>query len=153
MAEGFAAVGVAASIVQLVDFCAKVVRRLEQFHSATGEIPKSLRHINAELPVLGTTLDRIRQVVEADSVNNATKGALISVIDGCHTQIEQLDAILVKTLPVANDSWRTKSKKAIVSLHQDDKVESITKVLRNYVATLTFYHTAVSSTLRPLTGE
>lgn len=153
MAEALAAVGVVASIIQLVDFSAKVVHRLEQFHSDAGEIPKSLRYVNAELPVLGSTLDRIRQAIEADSVDKATSGALTSVINGCQEQINELDAILTRTLPATNDSWRTKSKKAIVSLHQDDKVESITKILRNYVATLTFYCTALSSTLQPLTSE
>lgn len=150
MAETLAAV---ASIVQLVDVSSRLVRRLEQFHSDTGEVPKSLRHISTELPVLSTTLHRIRQAVEADLVDDGTKEVLIPVIDGCREQIEQLNAILAKTLPATNDSWRTKSKKAIVSLHQDDKVESITKILRNYIATLTFYHAAASSTLQPLTGE
>ncbi|KAF2681949.1 hypothetical protein K458DRAFT_75668 [Lentithecium fluviatile CBS 122367] len=151
MAEALATVGVVASIVQLVDFSARVVGRLEQFHSSVGEVPKSLRHINTELPVLSTTLHQIRQAIEVDSVGNGTRDALVPVIDGCQEQIEQLDAILEKTLPVINDSWRTKSKKAIVSLHQDDKVENITKILRNYIATLTFYLAAVSSTLQPLT--
>jgi hypothetical protein len=153
MAEGLAAVSVAANIIQLVDFSAKVVRRLEQFHSDVGEVPKSLRHINAELPVLSTTLQQIREAVEAESVGKGTKDALIPVVDECREQIAQLDAILAKTLPATNDSWRTKSKKAIISLHQDDKVESIAKILRNYITTLTFYHTAASSTLQPLTGE
>jgi hypothetical protein len=117
-----------------------VTSRLKQFHSDTGEIPKSLRHINAELPVLGTTLLQIRQAIEADSVGDDTGDALIPVINGCQEQIEQLDVIIVKTLPAIKDSWKTKSKKAIVSLHQDEKVESIAK-------------TVALSTLQPLTGE
>ncbi|KAH7065082.1 hypothetical protein B0J12DRAFT_24715 [Macrophomina phaseolina] len=151
MAEGLAAVGVVASIIQLVQFSAKVVRRLEQFHSDAGEIPKSLRHINAELPVLETTLQQIGQDIKAGSVNIGNKDVLIPVIEGCREQIVQLDAILAKMLPETNDKWWTKNKKAMLSLHQDDKIESITKVLRNYIATLTFYHTAASSTLQPLT--
>ena len=153
MAEALAAVAVVASIVQLVDVSSRLVRRLEQFHSDAGEVPKSLRHISTELPVLSTTLHRIRQAVEADSVGNGTKEVLIPVIDGCREQIEHLDSILAKTLPTTNDSWRIKSKKAIVSLHQDGKIDGITKILRNYIATLTFYHAAASSTLQPLTGE
>ncbi|KAF2866229.1 ankyrin repeat-containing domain protein [Massariosphaeria phaeospora] len=150
MAEGLAVVSVVASIVQLVDFSTKVIRRLEEFHSTAGEIPKSCRHINTELPVLSTTLQNISRDIETDSVDTGIRDALIPVIDGCREQIAQLDAILAKTLLTTNDSWRTKSKKAIVSLHQEDKVENITKILRNYIATLTFYHIAASSTLQPL---
>ena len=153
MAEGLATVGIVASIAQLIDFSAKVVSRLEQFHSDTREVPKSFRHISIELPVLRSALQQIGEAVKASSVDDSTRNALIPVIDSCREQIVQLDAILAKTLPAANDSWRKKSRKAIVSLHQDDKVESITKTLRNYVAALTFYHSAASSTLQPLTGE
>ncbi|KAF2647459.1 hypothetical protein K491DRAFT_643989, partial [Lophiostoma macrostomum CBS 122681] len=77
--------------------------------------------------------------------------ALLPVIVECHEQITQLDAILTKTLPESNDGWRKKSTKAIVSLHQDAKIESITKILRNHIGSLTFYCAAVSSTLWPLT--
>ncbi|KAF1939184.1 hypothetical protein EJ02DRAFT_504930 [Clathrospora elynae] len=150
MAEGLAVVGVVASIVQIVDFSTKVIRRLEEFHSAAGEIPKSFRHINTELPVLSTTLQNISRDIKTDSVDTGTRDALIPVIDGCREQIAQLDVILAKTLPATNDSWGTKSKKAMVSLHQEDKVENITKILRNYIATLTFYHIAASSNLQPL---
>jgi len=153
MAEGLAVVGVVAGIVQLVDFSTKVIRRLDEFYSAAGEIPKSFRHINTELPVLSTTLQNISRDIKTDSVDTGTRDTLIPVVDGCREQIAQLDAILAKTLPATNDSWRTKSVKAMVSLHQEDKVENITKILRNYIATLTFYHIAASSTLQPLTGK
>jgi hypothetical protein len=153
MAEGLAVVGIVANIVQLVDFSTKVIHRLGEFHSAAGEIPKSFRHINTELPVLSTTLQNISRDITKDSVDTGTRDALIPVVDGCREQIAQLDIILAKTLPATNDSWRTKSKKAIVSLHQDDRVENITKILRNYTATLMFYHIAASSTLQPLRGK
>jgi hypothetical protein len=153
MAEAFAVVGIVASIVQLVDFSTKVINRLEEFQSTTGEIPKSFRHIKNELPVLSTALQNISRVIESGSIDTATRDALHPVINGCREQITQLNIILAKTLPKTNDKWLTKSKKAVVSLGQEDKVEKMTKVLRNYVATLTFYHTAAASTLQPLQGK
>jgi hypothetical protein len=153
MAEGLAVVGVVASIIQLVDFSTKVIGRLEEFHSAAGEIPKSFRHLNTELPILSTTLQNISRDIETDLVEIGTRNALILAIDGCGEQLAQLDAILAKTLPATNDSRWTKSKKAVVSLHQEDKVENITKIIRNYIATLAFYHIAASSTLQPLRGK
>jgi hypothetical protein len=153
MAEAIAIVGVVASIAQLIDFSATVVNRLQKFHSDVRELPESLRHIRTELPILSTALHQIQQAVEAGLVGNGARDALVPVIDGCREQIEQLNSILGKTLPPANASWRTKSKMAILSLHQDDKIEKITTSLRNYIATLTFYCTAASSTLQPLTGE
>lgn len=152
MAE-LATVGIVASIIQLVDFSAKVIHRLEEFQAKAGEVPKSLRHIRTELPLLSTTLQQIKEAINAGSVADGAKNALLPVVVECQEQIRQLDAILAKTLPENNDSWRERSKKALVSLQQDTKVESITKILRNYTKILTFYCAAASSTLQPLTGR
>jgi hypothetical protein len=153
MAEPLAVVSVVASIVQLVDFSTRVVRRLEEFHSVAGEVPKSFRHVKTELPLLATTLQQLKGAIDITSVAEGSKKALLPVIAGCNEQIAQLDAILVKSLPETNDSWRKKGKKAIVSLHHDAKVETITRILGNYIRILTFYYAAASSTLQPLTGR
>jgi hypothetical protein len=153
MAEALVVVSVVASIVQLVDFSSRVVHRLEEFHSNTGEVLKSFRHIEAELPLLNTTLQRIKEAIDAGSVADGTKKALLPVIAGCQDQVAQLDTTLAKTLPETDDGWRKRSKKVIMSLNQDAKVESITKILGNYIGILTFYYAAASSTLQPLTGR
>jgi hypothetical protein len=153
MAEALAVVAVVASIVQLVDFSNRVVRRLNEFHSVAGEIPKSFRQVKTELPLLGTTLQQIKEAIEADLVVDGSKTALLPIVAGCQEQVAQLDAILAKTLHTITDSWQKRGKKALVSLHHDTKVESITKILRNHIGILTFYYAAASSTLQPLTGR
>lgn len=45
-----------------------------------------------------------------------------------------------------------KTTKALWRITQNSKIESITKTLRGYIATLTFYHAAASSTLQPMKG-
>src|ERR1700712_2367622 len=104
MAEALAVVGVVASIVQLVDFSSKVLVRLDEFQSSLGEIPKSFRHIKAELPVLRDTLQQTKDAIDAGFVRDETKIALTPAIEGCMEQIRSLDGILTKTLPTANDS-------------------------------------------------
>jgi Cdc6-like AAA superfamily ATPase len=153
MAEALAVVSVVASIIQLLDFSTKVVSRLNEFYSVAKEVPKSFRHVKTELPLLATTLAQLKDALDTTSaVDGATK-ALVPVIAGCAEEVEKLDAILKNVLPKNNDSLRIKGKKAIVSLHMDHKVQSITETLRNYVAILTFYYAAASSTLQPLTGR
>jgi hypothetical protein len=153
MAEALVIVSVVASIVQLVDFSTRVVSRLDEFYSVAKEVPKSFRHVKTELPLLATTLAQLKETISTTFIADKSTKALVSVIAGCNEQVTQLDAILEKTLPEANDSLRVKGKKVIVSLHYDSKVEGITKTLRNYVGILTFYYTAASSTLQPLTGR
>jgi N-terminal domain on NACHT_NTPase and P-loop NTPases len=153
MAEAMAVVGFVASIIQLVDFSSKVLERLEEFQADLGDIPRSLRYLKAELPVLQDTLQQTKEAIQAGSVREETKKALIPVIEGCTEQIGLLDTILVKIMPAPTDSRLKRGTKAILSLHQEAKIESIMKILRNYVGTLTFYYVAISSTLQPLTGS
>jgi hypothetical protein len=153
MAEALATVSVVASIVQLVDFSIKVVRRIEEFRSDAGEIPEVFRHINTEIPLMTATLEQIQKALSMGSIGDGTKNALLSVIGGCHEQVTQLDTILAKTLPDFDDNWRKRSKKALISLSKDADVKSITKILHNYIRILTFYCAAASSTLQPITGK
>jgi hypothetical protein len=153
MAEALAVVGVVASIVQLVQFSSVVSARLNEFQSKLGEIPKSLRHIKAELPILQDTLQQTRKAIDAGSVGYDTERALMPAIEGCREQIKLLDDILVKIIPTSNDSWGERSKKALSSLHKDSKIENITKILKSYIGTLTFYYAFVSSNLQPLKGS
>ena len=152
MAEAIAVVGVVASIVQLLDFSSGILHRLDEFQSSLGEIPKSFRHIKVELPVLRETLQQTKEAIDAGYVSDKTKTALIPAIQGCMEQIESLHIILAEILPTQDDSRLKRGKKAILSLRQDSKVESITKILHGYIGTLTFYYTATSSALQPLTG-
>jgi hypothetical protein len=52
MAEALAVVAVVASIVQLVDFSNRVVRRLNEFHSIAGEIPNLSHFVKSKLSFL-----------------------------------------------------------------------------------------------------
>ncbi|KFY98731.1 hypothetical protein V500_01563 [Pseudogymnoascus sp. VKM F-4518 (FW-2643)] len=149
MADPLTVVGIVANIVQLVDFSTKVLARLNDFQSNLGETPKAFRHIKAELPVLQETLKQAIDKIDHGAIEDSTKAALLPAVQGCKIQIEALDGLLAETLPVASDSRFKKTTKALWSITQDGKVESITKTLRGYIATLTFYHAAASSTLQP----
>lgn len=152
MADPLTVIGIVANIVQLVDFSTKVLARLNEFQSTLGEIPRAFRHIKAELPVLQETLRQTKDTIDNGAIEDSTKAALLPAVEGCKNEVEALDGLLAETLPAAGDSRLKKTKKALWSITQDGKVESITKVLRGYIATLTFYHAATSSTLRPLKG-
>jgi hypothetical protein len=153
MAEALAVISVVANIIQLVDFSSKVLHRLHEFRSGLGEVPKSFQHFSAELPVLKATLLKVREAIEAGSLSDETEKALIPAIEGCKEQIQLLDSLLAKILPNTTDSRLRRSTKAILSLNQEAKVQSITKILHSYIRTLTFYYTVESSTLQPLTGD
>src|SRR5437588_12941043 len=124
MAEALAVVGIVASIVQLVDFGSNVLHRLNEFQSSVGDVPESFRHIKAELPVLLEALQKTKEAIEAGSVTDETKNALLPAINGCAEQIRSLNELLLKALPTSGDSWTKRSRKAIwMSLRYDSRVE------------------------------
>lgn len=129
MAEALAVVGIVANIVQLVGFSSKILHRLNEFQASLGETPRSFCVVKAELPLLQHTLEQTREAVNAGLIRAETKTALLPAVEGCQEQIKLLDSILEKTLPTSDDSWWKKGRKAILSLHHDAKVESITKEL------------------------
>jgi hypothetical protein len=152
MADPLTIIGIIANIVQLVDFSTKVLARLDDFQCSFGEIPKAFRHIKAELPVLQETLKTTKDKIDDGAIEDSTKAALLPAVQGCKVQIGTLDDLLAETLPVASDTRLKKATKALWSIKQDNKVESIMKTLRGYIGTLTFYHAAMSSTLQPIKG-
>ena len=103
--------------------------------------------------ILTATLQQIKEANEAGLVRDETEKPLNSAIEGCKEQIRLLDSLLAKVLPTVTDSRLRRGTKAVLSLNQEAKVESITKILHSYIRTLTFYYTVVSSTLQPLTGD
>jgi hypothetical protein len=152
MADPLTVMGIVANIVGLVDFSTKVLARLDDFQSSLGEIPRAFRRIKAELPVLQETLRQTKDKIDNGAIEDSPKAALLPAVQGCKVQIEALDGLFTETLPMADDSRFKKTTKALWSVTQDGKVESMTKTVRGYIATLTFYHAAACSTLQPTKG-
>jgi hypothetical protein len=152
VATGLDIVSAVASIIQLVQVTCEICRRVNEFQSSTREIPKSFRQFSQELPLLQETLQKIKEAVENGHIPDKTQQALAPTIEGCQERVESLNNILQKTLPRADASSGEKAWKAIISLTKDSKSEKDLIAIRNYLSTLTFYFSASSSLLLPLTG-
>jgi hypothetical protein len=139
MAEAFAVVGIVSSIVQIVDFSSKVVKRLDDFASSVGEVPRAFRHINTELPLIIDSLRRIQKHARDGNLDKVTVDALDPVIKNCHLEITRLENILDKTVPSVGASSWDRRKKALLSLGKDKNVEEIADSLSRYVRVLTLY--------------
>jgi N-terminal domain on NACHT_NTPase and P-loop NTPases len=154
MAEVIAAVAIVSSIVQLVDFGCKVISPLTEFQLSQKDTPKTFRQIETELPLLLDTLNKTKEAVDAGLVKQETVKVLLHVIEGYREQVESLDAILMKILPVKGNSCAKRSLKAVSSSFlQEDKLDRISLSLQKYVQILTFYYAAASSTLKPMIGS
>ena len=139
MAEALAVIGLVSAIVQFVEFGSKIISRVSEFQTGVNDVPKSFRDIMVELPLLLDTLKRTKEQVEDGQVDENTQKALLPVVNGCQSQVELLNDILVKMLPSVGDSSWKRGIKAFSSVRQERKVEQITKTFHNYIQTLTYY--------------
>lgn len=134
--DPLSAVGVASSVVQFIDFGFKVATRLKEYNSTSTDVPKSLRHIAAQLPLLLNALDRVKTSAEVERVDLDTRCILKGVVSGCKQQVEKIDKIIDKVLHVPGDSLVTRVQKVFVGLRNDDKVLEIERSLQTYIQVL-----------------
>jgi len=139
MAEAIAALGLAATIIQVVDYGTKVISRLKDFRSSIVEAPKAFRDILVQLPLILNTLERTRLQIETGNIDKVTQDALLPVVQGCHVQIIELHKVLAKVMPDKTDSSIIRSKKAFQSVGYEKTIKEISSTLRNYVQTLTYH--------------
>lgn len=140
MAEAFAAIGLASSIVAFVDFAQKVVSRLNEFSNDFKDGTNALIQIQTQLPVIIDGLRRIKDRVDTGMLDDQAKAALQPIVVACHRQTELLSDTLNSALPAADASKWERRKKAIQSLTTDGKVKKASEILGQHLQTLTFYH-------------
>ena len=141
MAEGLAAVGFAASLLQLAEFSSKVLKRLKDFQSRVRAVPRCLAALSIDLPLFLSTLKALRDSIETGITSSETQGVLLNALSECRKQVEMLDKYLTKTLPLATDSKWRRGRKALVSVLQDVEIEKIQKTLHDRLQVLIFHHT------------
>lgn len=139
MAEAIAALGLAPSIIQVIDSGNRVIVCLKDFRSSIVEAPKAFRDVLVQLPLILDSLGQTRLEVESEAIDRPTQDALLPVVQGCHTQIMELHKVLAKVMPKRTDSSLLRSKKAIQSVAYEKTIKEISSTLRNYVQTLTFH--------------
>ena len=152
MSIGLDIIGAISSIVQLVEFTAKVYHRLDEFQSHTREIPNSFRQFHEELPLIQDALERIKEAIDDGRIPERTQKALVPTINGCQTRADSLQTILRKALPEPDALWGDKVWKALVSLMKDSKAQKHMAAIKEYLSSLTFYFMASLSSVEPQAG-
>ncbi len=141
MAEAVAFISLLSSIIQLVDFGTKLITRLDDFTSATEEVPASFRSIKSQLPLAINTLQRVQEQAREGRISDADARALKPVIDNCLQQTKDLTAILDRAVPTGNFSTLQKRIQALKSLRYDKKVQKNGERLQHDIQILIFHQT------------
>ena len=146
--DPLSAIGIAANIMQVVQFGGAVIERLETYRSKTGELPDAFQHISNRLPALIHKLKETEAATKTGAISTEDRKVLKPMIDGCMGEMEYLKGVLDKVLPKLGDSSVKRGLKAIGSLRWDSRVEKSAKVIQDYVVNLTYFAVATPSTAR-----
>ncbi|KAI9871969.1 MAG: hypothetical protein M1830_002210 [Pleopsidium flavum] len=140
MAEVAAVIGLTASIVQLIEASRKVWQRIQNFRNGT-----IFRNINAQLPLLQQTLERIQTAQKQGALDSATQQALSGAINGCLELITDLDAVVTSMTPADTSSKFHRGCKGIRSFGKDRSIKDIQAKLDRSVSRLSCYFSVDSS--------
>ncbi|OQO01379.1 hypothetical protein B0A48_12934 [Cryoendolithus antarcticus] len=152
MADPLSVVSAIASVIQLVDFSAKLFSRLNEYRSKSNELPASFTHIDRQLPILREILERSKLGIECESISDRGVKAIIPCLGGCGEKIEKLNDILAKIVPELQEIVIRKMVKGIRSVWKESEVRDIDGRIDGYVRTLSYYCAWLSSKLDSRNG-
>ena len=142
MAEAIAIVSFVSAAASLVQLGADLIVRIKEFRQNAKNLPAALLHISDQLPLLINTVNSLHEQAETYSLDPKTEAALIPVVRGVTSQINQVHSILVKVMPSAGSSKWKKYVKAVESLNQQGTINELASVIDRYISNLTAYQTA-----------
>ncbi len=130
MAEAIAAIGLVASIVQLIDFGSKVVSRLHGLNAELADGPRVLHDLRTRLPLMLDLVKEIKSRMDAGEVSNASQEVMWPVIQSCLIQLRTLDDLLSKSVPRSDDSTWLRRRKAVFGAFREPEMQKIDSVLK-----------------------
>ena len=145
MAEAVLAIGLASSIIQLIDYGSRVIKRLKYFSSSVESLPAAFRNVQITLPLILDILRRTRQQIDFGEVNHETQAALQPLLEGCTLEVRRLEDILAGLLPQTSDSPFKKTSKAVSSVLREKKIEGIASALQKFLQVLTCHQASSSA--------
>ncbi|KAH7124365.1 hypothetical protein EDB81DRAFT_731294 [Dactylonectria macrodidyma] len=130
------AVGLATSVIAIIDLSAKVAVLCLQYSTAVGNARADITHLRSRLDDLGTTLQGVQHLL--DNRNNqalATSRKLVDSIDGCTSELVQLQSRLDPGK--ARKAMRRFGLRALKWPFDSKEVSDIVSNLERYERTIT----------------
>lgn len=157
-AEVIIGLGVVSSIITCIEMSVKVTDRLAHYLSQTNQPPQVFRTLHDQLPLLIQTFEKIKTACEQEKISAEQQGSLLKTVQGCVRLTRALEANLEECLPLPDDSFFMKGKKALKSIKAERNIAETQRILETYKSTLTLYFShltgiASSGQILPAVGQ
>lgn len=132
-AEGLVLLGVAANVLQFVEFTAELCSRIRDYSNGPG-MPRKLAALADQLSNLLAILQSRATVPDPDPLED-------QVVRRCLEQAEELSLLLesLKGSKNGQDRWWKNARKALISLSRTEKIEELQSTLNSLVNTLSLH--------------
>ena len=150
MAEALAAVGAAASILQIIQIGSTIANRIAQYSAAYGDVPEAFRHINNRIALLNDALRLTKEKIENEDDNGSTRKAFNPIIKECEVQMKRLETTINLALPKQGDSSAHRKWKAIKSMKYDGEIKRTDEAINKYMNLMTQHHVIANAVHKPL---
>jgi hypothetical protein len=141
MAEAVAVIGLVASIVNIVDFAAKIVSRLKAYSSTASALPAAFQSVADQLPLLVRVLNRIRSRIESATLSKEDASALLPVLSNASDDVKSLYEILEAAWPQTEASSMERATKALISLSLEKETVKVLHRVHSNIQLLVFAQT------------
>jgi hypothetical protein len=130
------AVGLAVSIITIVEVSAKVLARLYEYHSGSQRMPRAFQDIKTRLPVIRNIMEQIRKECEGGLLTAIAQNELSHLVENCLEQVTRLEELIEKIVPISTDSPQQRLRKMMTYIRKGKDVAAIEKNLRKCEGTL-----------------
>lgn len=142
-AEALVALGLAANVLQFVEFTAELCERIRDYSTGPG-MPRKL----------AAQADRLSDLlILLKALSQSSKDRFEqSVLARCQAQAEDMSLLLhsLKGSKKGQDRWWTNAKKALRSLSQAEKIQEVQNVMDSLLSILSIHLQAQARSVRSL---
>lgn len=147
-AEALIALGAVSSIITCINMSFRVADRLG-YYLSRPKPPPIFHTLNDQLPLLIKTFDEIKTACETEKIPVEHQKCLSKTLEGCVRLINALEANLEECLPLPDDSFLMKGRKAMKGFKAEKNFAEIHRILETYKSTLLLYFSHLTVTASP----
>ncbi|KAL2047721.1 hypothetical protein N7G274_000763 [Stereocaulon virgatum] len=150
--EGMAALSLAGSIIQLVDFALKIGELTKAFRDNCGELPSDLQRIENLVNDVVPIARRLQDASTTSTNVLLQEQTLVSLLSGCIREAQEFKLILDSFKTTSQTGW-TSFLLSLKATRRAGKIRNIEKTLESYKSAMTLRIAEASLARQEYTAE
>jgi hypothetical protein len=126
-AEFVVVLGIAASTVQVVESCNRIIGRIREYHQEVA-----FHDLRIQLELFSKEIDHLQSAYHRQAIDSDTEASLDSALRGCRGQLVRLDQLIQSLIPPPSSSKMKRFIQGIRSATKSKEIQDFLRVLNIY---------------------